>query len=277
MKFFKNLKPSRKIEKQLDELRDLAIFNNTKQLQQMHKNPMNRMGAKCFSQSDEDGITLEILRRIGNLDNGSFAEFGVGNGTENNTLILRSLGWTGFWVGGEDLAFHPECSSNIFSYSKSWVTLKNIAEITTSLVTSMGIDNLDLISLDFDGNDYYFVNELLRKNFLPKIFIVEYNAKFIPPVDWKIDYDENHRWGSDDYFGASLTSFVRLFDQFGYRLICCNSHTGANAFFVKNEYASNFSDIPEDPRDIYVEPRYFLYKSYGHKASLKTISSLFSR
>jgi hypothetical protein len=28
------------------------------------QNPLNRFGAKFFSQSDEDGITLEIIRRL---------------------------------------------------------------------------------------------------------------------------------------------------------------------------------------------------------------------
>ena len=66
-----------------------------------HPNPLNRFGRKCFSQSNEDGITLEILRRIGRLGPGAYTEFGVGNGAENNTLILAAMGWKGFWVGNE--------------------------------------------------------------------------------------------------------------------------------------------------------------------------------
>jgi hypothetical protein len=53
---------------------------------------------------------MEILRRIG-VSNGTFAEFGVGNGLKNKTLVLTALGWSGFWVGGEHLALplplHP--------------------------------------------------------------------------------------------------------------------------------------------------------------------------
>ena len=49
------------------------------------------------------GITLEILRRIGCLYHGTYAEYGDGDGTENNTLFLTALGWRGFWVGGETL------------------------------------------------------------------------------------------------------------------------------------------------------------------------------
>jgi hypothetical protein len=55
------------------------------------KNPLNKCGRKYFSQADEDGITLEILRRI-DARSGTFAEIGVGNGLENNTLILLAAG-----------------------------------------------------------------------------------------------------------------------------------------------------------------------------------------
>src|SRR5215471_2081035 len=84
-----NLRETRK-------LADLVLQFQTEKLQAEHPNPINRFGKKCFSQSDEDGITLEILRRIGRLDKGIYCEFGVGNGTENNTLVLAALGWRGF-------------------------------------------------------------------------------------------------------------------------------------------------------------------------------------
>lgn len=151
------------------------IYNRMNQ----HANPINRFGSKCFSQNDEDGITLEVLRRIGLLRHGSFAEFGVDDGTESNTLILKSLNWTGFWVGGEDLSHLPS-SSKGFIYIKDWITSGNIIELVEKGIKSLGIEELDLISLDLDGNDFYFVERILTSGCLPKVFIVEYNAKFPP-------------------------------------------------------------------------------------------------
>src|SRR5689334_19646631 len=69
-------------------------------------NPFNRFGKKTFSQTDEDGLTFEIVRRLG-LEKGTFAEFGVGDGLENNTLSLIAAKWRGFWAGNEELAFDP--------------------------------------------------------------------------------------------------------------------------------------------------------------------------
>ncbi|MDP5007544.1 MAG: hypothetical protein NWQ13_00725, partial [Glaciimonas sp.] len=131
---------------------------------QNHVNPLTSCGAKVYSQNEEDGITFEILRRIG-LQGGVFAEFGVGNGIENNTLALAAAGWRGFWVGGEDLAFdfNPKLATKLnFHYQKAWIKKSNIVDLYQQGLQQIGQQRCDLISLDLDGNDYYFVEELLN-------------------------------------------------------------------------------------------------------------------
>jgi hypothetical protein len=76
------------------------------------------------------------------------------------------------------------------------------------------------------------------------------------------------------YFGASLASLTDLFARFSYRLTCCNSQTGANAFFIDDAYADVFADVPTDIDRIYVEPRYFLHDSHGHPVSTRTIETI---
>ena len=264
------------LETYLREMRDLILCYQTNALQQSHPNPLNSFGRKCFSQTDEDGITIEILRRINRLEEGTFAEFGVGNGTQNNTLILKALGWKGFWVGAEELAFEIKQPKETFTYFKEWITLENIERLAADGKECLRVNEIDVVSLDLDGNDYFFVERLLSKGFAPKLFIVEYNAKFPPPVKWRIDYDPAHTRQADDYFGASLASFGELFQKYQFRLVCCNTHTGANAFFVREEFSESFSDVPKDIRSLYVAPRYYLYTSYGHKPSIKTIAKLFT-
>jgi hypothetical protein len=243
-------------------------------------NPLNKFGAKIYSQNEEDGITFEILRRIGCLTGGTFAEFGVGNGTENNTLSLIALGWSGFWVGNQDLAFNtnPKAVEQChFTYQKGWVKRDNIVDIYRSGLQSIRKEKCHVISLDLDGNDLYFIDELLDQGAQPDLFIAEYNAKFPPPVYFTIDYDEDHRWAADDYFGASLTALVALFEKHGYFLACCNV-TGSNAFFVRNEHSALFSDVPEELALIYSSPKYFLtgLDPCG-PPSIKTIESFFSK
>jgi len=237
------------------------------------ENPLNRFGAKYFSQTDEDGITLEIVKRLGMKD-GIFAELGVGNGLENNTLILLASGWRGFWIGGQDLAFDHTLNPQRFLFLKDWVSLDNILSLFKKGLGNFGTTELDLLSLDLDGNDYYFVQELLKASIRPKIFILEYNAKFPPPIKWIISYNSIHRWDGTDYFGASLAAFCELLAQFSYTLLCCNAATGANAFFVTNECAACFPEVPKRIEDIFVDCRYQLPLNWGLRSSPKTIERM---
>jgi hypothetical protein len=237
------------------------------------KNPLARFGAKHFSQGDEDGVLLEILRRIG-VKNGAFAELGVGNGLENNTLILLAAGWRGFWVGGQPLAFDHTINPQRFRFYKDWIDLANILPLVTDGLRDLAIESPDVLSLDLDGNDYYFIRHLLHNGIRPSVFILEYNAKFPPPIKWSIAYNDKHAWDGSDYFGASLALFCELMQENGYRLVCCNAATGANAFFVRDEYRAEFADVPDDIRDIFVGPRYGAFENFAHRPSAKTIERM---
>lgn len=260
----------------LQQLLDLAIYQQAHEVARAHANPLNRFGRKIFSQADEDGLTLEILRRL-DVSNGVFAEFGVGNGMENNTLALVALDWKGFWVGGESLAFNVAETNTDFCYLKRWITLDNVVALASEGLRGIAEKTIDLISLDLDGNDIFLVEKLLNAGHRPKLFIVEYNAKFPPPIRWQIEYDAQHQWQGDDYFGASLTSYNDLFARHSYVLVCCNSQTGANAFFVDVQYAERFEDVPRHLCDLYSDPRFYLYQRYGHPPSVRTVEALFKR
>jgi hypothetical protein len=251
-------------------LRDLLQL----QLQSQSVNPLNRFGNKVYSQNDEDGITFEITRRLG-ISNGTFLELGVGNGMENNTLALLAAGWRGVWIGGEDLAVstgHGEGLSRKLSFRKVWLTPENCALHAREELSNLGISGVDLLSVDLDGNDVSVTEHLLDSGIKPRIVIIEYNAKFPPPIDFCVALDDSHQWAGDDYMGASLQHIVHRLGSRGYRLVCCNL-SGCNAFFVSCDEESAFTDVPERICDIYHPARYhlsYLWDS-GHKASLRVI------
>lgn len=281
-KVYRNLFPRKRslryhvrtLSNDMTQLKDLLLQDLTYLRAKSHVNPLNAFGKECFSQADEDGIMLEILRRINYLNSGTYVEFGIGDGTENNTLILAALGWRGIWIDGSELVVNISNNEN-FQYIKKWITLENITDVVQGGIKNIGASTIDVVSLDLDGNDIHFCEKLLVNGIRPKLFVVEYNAKFPPPVEFKIEYDPSHIWQGDDYFGASLTSFTKLFEQFNYRLICCNSHTGSNAFFISNEYSEFFKDVPSDINEIYCAPRYYIYKKFGHTKSARTIELIF--
>jgi hypothetical protein len=106
------------------------------------------------------------------------------------------------------------------------------------------------------------------------LFIVEYNGKFPPPIRWSIEYNAEHRYDGGDYFGASLATFSDLFARYGYFLVCCNAHSGANAFFVRREFRERFGEVPDDIAASYCAPRYYMPAAYAYPASDKTLLQL---
>jgi len=261
-------------QKQLEQFRDLVHSHIYEIQKAQSKNPINKQGAKCYSQSDEDGLTIEILRRIGKLnESGNFLELGVGTGDENNTMILLVLGWKGVWIGNETLKFNHEINPSKLCYFKKWITLDNIYSLSIEGLSKINAKEYDVVSLDLDGNDFYLVENLLQNAILPKLFIVEYNGKFPPPVRFKIPHNEITYLG-DDFYGASLMTYVDLFLKFKYKLVCCNLMTGTNAFFIRDDFKNAFLDIPEKIDDLYIDPRYLLLNKHGHTSSLRTIETI---
>tara|TARA_B100001250_G_C19650650_1_gene722508 strand:+ start:110 stop:979 length:870 start_codon:yes stop_codon:yes gene_type:complete len=248
--------------------------------QQRLKNCKNKFAAefaqKYFSQTDEDGLTIEILKRIDTQTKQTFLEFGVGNGLENNTLILLSMGWKGSWYGGEDLAFNYQQSKRL-NFQKRWINVNNIIDFYKESLNVNKVEQHQVISLDLDGNDLFFAKKILEAGGRPNLFICEYNAIFPPKVKWCMPYNTNHQWENDHYFGASLASFVALFQKHDYFLCACNPQTGANAFFVKSQYRDLFADVPNNVEDIYMTPFYELDNKFTHLVSPKFIESIVSR
>jgi hypothetical protein len=209
------------------------------------------------------------------LTHGTFLEFGPGDGLENNTLVLLSIGWRGAWIGGQELGFDPHINPKRLAVRKAWVTLDKIATLTNSALADISAADIDVLSVDLDGNDLYFTEALL--GFLnPKLVIVEYNAKFPPPARWSVKYDPDFQWEWTDYQGASLSSFCNLLAGFSYTLVCCNAATGVNAFFVQNSDLSAFKDVPQNIDDIFVRRQYELPINVGHPVSPKTIEQMLS-
>src|SRR5260370_27613128 len=93
--------------------------------------------------------------------------------------------------------------------------------------------NLDLLSIDIDGNDYW-VWAAIQK-WRPRLVVIEYNPTFPPHQKWVMKEDLNHRWDGTNYFGASLPSLAALGTKKGFTLVATDS-CGINAFFVRDDF-----------------------------------------
>lgn len=196
---------------------------------------LEQYGYKVYSQNDEDGIIQEIFDRIGTT-NRSFVEFGVQNGLESNCHYLLHKGWNGLFIEGDEKAcdeirvkFRPVIDNGKLHLTNAYINRDNINELIGDTYTG----DIDLLSIDIDGNDYHVWKAIDIVN--PRVVIIEYNGKFSPDVEWIMAYYEHHVWrGGSDWHGASLKSLEILGRQKGYQLVGTNL-SGANAFFVRND------------------------------------------
>jgi len=224
---------------------------------------LERHGFRSFSQNDEDGILQEIFRRIG-PGSKTFVEFGVQNGLQNNTRLLLYQGWRGLWIEADAAAcrsmrrsFAPELATGQLTLSQSFVTAENIG----SLIEATQLQEIDLLSIDIDGNDYWVWDAISIR---PKVVAIEYNAKFRPPTKWVMQYNPKHNWDYTDYQGASLESLTELGRRKAYTLVgCCLA--GVNAFFVRDDLLQDHFAEP-DASALYNPPRYYLQRflASGH-------------
>ena len=200
---------------------------------------LERFGAQVASQNEEDGMLAEVFRRIGTT-NETFFEFGVGNGLQNNTLQFLFRGWRGAWVeiNQPKLAFIRQrfadpIGRGALQVTGSPVTAENIDEV----VRSLGLpEDLDLLSIDIDGNDYHVWKALGAIR--PRVVIIEYNPRFPPPIRVVKQYDPDYRWSADTDIGASLQSLTDLATAKGYDLVgtCIG---GLNAIYVRSDVAGD--------------------------------------
>jgi hypothetical protein len=222
-------------------------------------------GFKVYSQYEEDGIIQEIFHRIG-LNNKTFIEFGVETGLENNTLKLLLEGWSGLWIEGNNdyvtairTKFSNVLQSGKLRLEKAFVDRENLNE----LICPYYKNEIDLISIDIDGNDIYILENLEVVN--PRVIVIEYNGKFPPPMSVAQKYNAGHRWRGTDYGGASLSAITKVANRKGYSLVGCTL-AGVNAFLVRNDLVTDCFCKPFTPENHYQPARYFLWQTFvsGH-------------
>ena len=205
---------------------------------------MSSFARNNYSQFGEDGIIEKIFEIIG-TSNKICIEFGAWDGFYlSNTAHLWSndLEWKAILIES-DSEKCIQLTNNLKKYNclaiNRWVG-KDSANCLESILKDYNIDlsiPVDILSIDIDGNDYYVIDSL--KDLKPRVIVCEYN----PTIPfWHDIYAE---YSSDNYFGASLSSIVRVAESKGYSLIAT---TEVNAFFVRQELFEKFNLFETDIR-----------------------------
>lgn len=192
---------------------------------------------KVFSQWGEDGIVQYLSNAI-EMKHKTFIEFGVESFMEANCrFLLMKDNWSGYVIDAS--------SSNIAILKNSYFYWKHYIDAVDAFITKDNIndllaksgfdEDLGILSIDIDGNDYFILEAI--NTVRPRILICEYNAVFGArkiSVPYAADFFRTREHHSNLYFGASLSAIAFLANNKGYSLVGTNSN-GCNAFFVRNE------------------------------------------
>jgi hypothetical protein len=203
---------------------------------------------RAFSQNGEDGILLLVFSLIG-VTNRRSVELGASNGTSCNTAnLILNHGWTGLLVDGalrevehgrRFYASHPDTAAQPPTFLHAWVTRENVND----LVAGAGFrGDIDLLSLDIDGNDYWIWDALDCVS--PRVVVLEYRTFWGTDRAVTVPYRPEFVAECPDYTGASLPAFVKLGRKKGYRLVGCQ-RLCFNAFFLRDDVGEEL--LPEVP------------------------------
>ena len=210
---------------------------------------ISKFGIKIYSQNEEDGILLYILKHIG-IKTKKFVEIGVENGTEcNTTNLLKNFNWKGIQIEGNKKLYNDAKIQlkkilgkkiNNLKLLNSFITKENINKIIKkNLECDINFkEEIDLLSIDIDGNDFWIWKSI--ECIEPRLVIIEYNSFLGPYASTTIKYNPKFSWdhiNNKAYYGASLKALEKLGKQKNYKLIGVDNN-GVNAFFVRNDLAN---------------------------------------
>lgn len=220
-----------------------------------------QVGFSLYSQHDEDGILLYIFARIG-FRTYKGVEICSGIGFECNLAnLLINHRWSGLLIDGNQTniqiarSFYQRRKETMHwlpHLLQAWITRDNVNQ----LLSDAGyVGEIDLLSLDVDGVDYWLWEALTVIS--PRVVVLEFNHLHGPTVSVTVPYRDDFvaeftEYGSD-YAGASLAAFIKLAKHKGYRYVGSNA-IGTNAFFVRDDIPSML--LPDGvPEDAFVHPR----------------------
>ena len=130
--------------------------------------------------------------------------------------------------------FYPK--SNIQIINKK-VTKDNINYLVKNKLPH---NEIDFLSLDIDGNDYWVLKNLQTTNI--KVICCEYNHWLGKHKKISMKYNVNFKFKDNGIWGASLLALTKLLKKKNFLLVAVES-SGTNDFFVNKKYINKFKII----------------------------------
>ena len=217
-------------------------INNKKKYTKFSSNldKINDFEYQITSQNNEDGIINHIFDIL-KIDKLNFMEVGFDYYQNNSLAVLKRCN-KGLFIDGDNKKaiilrnvlklFYP---AKKITVQNALVDIDNINQIKEQNFNNQ--EEIDFLSIDVDGIDYYLLKEI---NFKPKLICIEYNFWFGKDLSCAVPYKKNYSIDSlSNYVGASLKALTELANSKGYHLIALDSAC-INAFFIRDDLKHNF-------------------------------------
>jgi hypothetical protein len=202
-----------------------------------------------YSQFGEDGILEQTFKKI--KGNKWCLEFGAWDGKHfsNTHNLIKNKGWKGVLIEPNSARFKDLCSTyqdnKKVTCLKRFVSFQGRDSLDNILKETKIPLELDLLSIDIDGNDYH-VWKFLKK-YSPRIVVIEFN----PTIPHDVEFVQTKDFGVNQ--GTSLLYLMKLGKEKGYELIAA---TDTNAFFVRKIFYPFFNIKNNSPSVLHNNSKY---------------------
>lgn len=240
------------------------------------KKGLEKYEYSLFSQNGEDGILRYLFSQTG-FHSRQFLEFGFGVSENNSLRLILKENFGGVFIDGSQTTVRyfndlsQRCGLTNVKAIQKFLDLENLQP---TILQSGLPKEIDLLSIDVDGNDYWFWKEI--NCISPRVVIVEYNASLGPELSLCVPYDplfdRHQKHPSGFYCSASITALERLGKQKGYALAGCDSN-GVNAFFVRQDCVTKNMEILS-PQDAYRPHKDRLERGFSVEEQFRIIKEM---
>jgi hypothetical protein len=209
---------------------------------------LRKFAIPSYSQWGEDGLIRYVLNHLPVTDKWC-VEFGAWDGIHlSNTYdLVKNAGYNAVFIEGNSLKFES-LQENMASYPNvltifKFVEVEGNNTLDNILMQTPITKNLDLLSIDIDGNDYHIWKSL--QFYSPKVVVIEIKQTEKPGVIKINNKNSETSWTEG---GTSISSMTSLANEKGYRLLAA---FGFNAFYIKQEFYGLFFDRDYSIEDIF--------------------------
>lgn len=215
--------------------------------------PFNKYQSDIYSQNGEDGVVIEILKRLDLLERvGWCVEFGAWDGKylSNTFHLVEKYGYNAVYIEGDRNRYN-----DLLETSKSYKKIvpiyayvernRNDTNCLDCILDRLAIpQDFTILSIDIDSHDLDIWESVV--NYSPIVVVIEINSSAPPGIVWR---------HSKKTLGNTFSATCNVAREKGYTLVC---HTG-NLIFVRSDHVA---PLNLDPRFIKYPELLFLYDSF---------------